>query len=258
MPAPLDLAGRRLGRLVVLEPAGHVRYGHRTRAWRCRCDCGTEIVVPRTRLPYADYLRRYRRDMVEACPGCRAKACKVCGTRIPPERSRRVTCSDECAIKHRQAIQLDHYYRAAARDPELNLRRHAKVRDRMAVDTAYAARWREQNEAARRRRQQKIASNPALRAAVNARARAHYAAHAQEINAARRKRIDAMTPEARARWLERVRASGRAYQARWRKQITAQQEAHQAYLDLMREYRRQRALARMSVDAAKLAERIQT
>lgn len=38
----IDLTGQRFGKLVALEPAGKV--GSKT-AWRCRCDCGKELVV---------------------------------------------------------------------------------------------------------------------------------------------------------------------------------------------------------------------
>jgi len=38
----LDLAGQRFGKLTVLAPADNI--GSKT-AWRCRCDCGREIVA---------------------------------------------------------------------------------------------------------------------------------------------------------------------------------------------------------------------
>ena len=43
----LDLAGQKYGRLTILGPAENV--GIRT-AWRCRCDCGVEVVVRTDRL----------------------------------------------------------------------------------------------------------------------------------------------------------------------------------------------------------------
>lgn len=39
---PHDLTGQRFGRLVVVGRAPTVRYSR----WRCRCDCGGEVVVP--------------------------------------------------------------------------------------------------------------------------------------------------------------------------------------------------------------------
>lgn len=40
--ARLDLAGMRFGKLTALEPAEHVG---RYTAWKCRCDCGNEVVA---------------------------------------------------------------------------------------------------------------------------------------------------------------------------------------------------------------------
>lgn len=42
MPGVVDLTGQQFGRLVVLEREGSIR-GHA--AWRCRCECGKEIVT---------------------------------------------------------------------------------------------------------------------------------------------------------------------------------------------------------------------
>lgn len=46
MPATKDRTGLRYGRLVVIERAPNVTTGGRSRvAWRCKCDCGKEIIV---------------------------------------------------------------------------------------------------------------------------------------------------------------------------------------------------------------------
>lgn len=48
MPAAKDLTGQRFGRLTVLglDPEPYRSPGGKpTRRWRCRCDCGTELVV---------------------------------------------------------------------------------------------------------------------------------------------------------------------------------------------------------------------
>jgi hypothetical protein len=82
MPAALDLTGRRLGRLTVVERAGKVKFGHMVTAWRCRCDCGTHVVVPQPRLPYRDSIPPGHR--VDACPACRAHPCIVCDCLWPP------------------------------------------------------------------------------------------------------------------------------------------------------------------------------
>jgi hypothetical protein len=45
-------AGQRFGRLILLEREGYFlhRGGSRSTAWRCRCDCGNELVVQSGRL----------------------------------------------------------------------------------------------------------------------------------------------------------------------------------------------------------------
>lgn len=43
MGNPIDLIGRRFGRLVVIDRAGKNR--HREVVWRCRCDCDNECIV---------------------------------------------------------------------------------------------------------------------------------------------------------------------------------------------------------------------
>ena len=40
--APIDITGQRFGRLTAIELSGHNRHGKRL--WRCRCECGREIV----------------------------------------------------------------------------------------------------------------------------------------------------------------------------------------------------------------------
>ena len=43
MPPRADLTGKRFGKLVAVEPAGKDKAGNVF--WRCKCDCGGEIVV---------------------------------------------------------------------------------------------------------------------------------------------------------------------------------------------------------------------
>ena len=64
----LDLTGQRFGHLTVLAPAENI--GTRT-AWRCRCDCGQDIVVP---------TRDLRRGRRTSC-GCDAKP-SGCNTKL--------------------------------------------------------------------------------------------------------------------------------------------------------------------------------
>lgn len=43
-----DLAGQRFGTLVAIEPAGYSK--HRCLLWRCKCDCGDEVVAASSKL----------------------------------------------------------------------------------------------------------------------------------------------------------------------------------------------------------------
>lgn len=45
-PKSAVVAGDRFGRLVAIEPAGFATYGRNMRTTLCRCDCGTEKVLP--------------------------------------------------------------------------------------------------------------------------------------------------------------------------------------------------------------------
>ena len=52
--SPLDLTGRRFGRLVAIEPLMERRHG-RSVLWRCRCTCGREIKAPANKLTRGAY-----------------------------------------------------------------------------------------------------------------------------------------------------------------------------------------------------------
>jgi len=58
MPAPIDITGQRFGRLVAIEYVGKALPYHRL--WRCRCDCGNEVIA---------YQNNLRRGLTRSC-GC--------------------------------------------------------------------------------------------------------------------------------------------------------------------------------------------
>ena len=248
MPAPLDLTGRRFGQLTVLERAGRARWGRDQAAWRCRCDCGALIVLPQNRLPHRASIQASH--VVDACDACRRGPCAVCGRRIPADRSlQATTCSDDCRRNAHRLIWRSYHHRQAASDPDYHTRRHEARKARAAEDPAYAERLRRID---RRAKQRNAAKHRERRRAYQA---AYYAARAEEIQAKRRARLDAMTDEQRARWLDRARRYQRAYTRRWRAELRQDPARHQAYLDLMTEYRRQRALRSLLPIAAELTRR---
>ena len=120
MAAPLDLTGRRFGRLLVIRPNGRVKWGKWQSAWLCRCDCGAEITVPLNRLPHRDTIPQGHR--VTACPDCRAKPCLVCGAPVPLA-SPSTTCSAACRLALKRARDRMYYHRHAA-DPEFRAERN--------------------------------------------------------------------------------------------------------------------------------------
>lgn len=54
MGAPIDMTGKKYGRLTVIEMAG--RNKHNQRLWRCICDCGNETEVIGYSIRYGDTL----------------------------------------------------------------------------------------------------------------------------------------------------------------------------------------------------------
>lgn len=196
MPKKLDLTGRRFGRLVVIEPAGLVKYGHLQQAWRCRCDCGGEIVLPQRRLPYAEYIRNHRSAAVTSCQKCRELDCVVCGKKTGSLQKN--TCSDACAKIKRARVDKEQYKRRLIEDPDANRHRWDVVKHKAATNKSLADRLKSQERARTSRRQERIANDPAYRERVNAAARARYAKNKKRVQAQRVERWAALTPEQKA------------------------------------------------------------
>ncbi|MBF8643085.1 hypothetical protein [Pseudomonas luteola] len=236
MPAPLDLTGRRFGRLRVLAMNGRVKFGREQTAWLVVCNCGRQETLAQSLLTQRGW---------RECSWCQRPECVICGNKVPSDRPRSNTCSDACASKQRRRTNLEHYHRRAA-DPEFNRRRYQRLADRMARDTELAERVRQiQRESGKRWR-----NDPANKETIRQYMAAHYAANRVEIQARRRARLDAMTPEQLAHWRVRIRTYQRLYARRYRDQIRRDPERHRAYLDRMREYRRRGALEVLKQSAA--------
>lgn len=234
MPAPLDLAGARLGQLVVVERGGRCHYGKPTWLWLCRCDCGAIEAIPQPRLACRDTDRRAAR----CCSTCARPPCVICGQPVVNRARGRRTCSDECRLAHTRSIQRACYHRHAT-DPAWRAHQQYNRLARREASPEAAERERQSWRIARQRR---AAAPPEEQERRRARARAAYARDAAVIQARRRERLDAMAADQIAAWIDRARAYGRAYRRRWRAELIADPAAHQSYLDLMAEYRRRRAL----------------
>lgn len=243
MPAPIDLTGASLGRLVVL---GIVSGIHRNpRHWRVRCECGREEIYPQRRLTQ----NRPRRPAVRACTMCDAPECLECGRPIPDGRSSKRTCGSICALAHKRS-RWRAYYRRSTADPARKERILARRRLERAALSPEEARSLDRRRISRRRELEQ--ADPAMAEKRRQRARIRYAMRAEETQRRRREYLDVLTPDQLARWMDRAASYGRAYARRRREEIRSDPEAHRAYLDLMAEYRRRRSLAMLWAESASL------
>ena len=68
MPKPLDLIGKKFGRLTVIERLKEKKYGKQV-TWLCKCDCGKETIVTTGSLTSHNttscgcYMREHQRDL---------------------------------------------------------------------------------------------------------------------------------------------------------------------------------------------------
>jgi hypothetical protein len=69
MTAPVDLTGKRFGKLTCIRPTGEVKA--RSRLWLCRCDCGNEVI--RKAMQFAP--SQQASAGVSQCNECFRKAC---------------------------------------------------------------------------------------------------------------------------------------------------------------------------------------
>lgn len=152
MARPLDLIGRKFGKLTVLESTGHGTYGgKRGLLWRCRCDCGEEITLPIARLPTTERkvrnAERAKTLLYTSCESCRQKTCRICGDKfnfshlsdICPKES----CRDE-AKRERDDFWIAKYMDRYRSDPEVRKRQRERQRD-----------WRVDNEEEERLRNER-------------------------------------------------------------------------------------------------------
>lgn len=256
MPPPLDLAGQRFGRLLVVRRASDIVSASGKTVhpgWLCRCDCGREEVVMQKRLPYCASNAR-RRDAAQACAHCRAqRACIVCGRPFVSTHYR-TTCSDDCDVLRRRAIDLEFYRRRVAEDPDYNRNVRAQRNARAAADPEYARHLAEQRARQDASKRARILADPERREHYAFMARRRYAADPEaqaKRRAARAARMAAMTPQQYAAWSARAREYSRKYAERAR----STPEGRERYQGYMREYLRQQALRGLTAAGDELIKR---
>lgn len=232
MPAPLELTGRRFGRLLVQGRDDDVISStgkSRRAAWQCLCDCGNTEVLTQDKLLARGYVE---------CAQCRQHNCVVCGAKVPLDRGHKNTCCDAHEAEKIRAVQMEHYYRTMTADPEHNQKARAAQRARAEKDPAYAQLRAAQLAEQERRRWERKKADPAALASESQRRRAWYAANADRVQAKRRERVEAMSPEEYERWAEIQRAGARRYYERNRDDLAWLARRR----EYMREYLRQQAL----------------
>jgi len=223
MAAPLNLTGRKFGRLRVLRANGRVKFGRDQTAWLVECNCGRQEVLAQALLT--------SRGWVE-CSYCQRPECVMCREKVPASRPRSNTCSDDCQRGKMRARWRDSYHRRAS--PEFNRARHQRTLERMAADIELAERIR----AIRRAAGTRWRTNPENREAIRSYQARRYVSLREEIQAKRRARISSMTAEQLEHWRARIREYQRLYAQRYRAVIRTDPARHREYLDRMREYRR--------------------
>lgn len=199
MPPPVDLTGRRFGKITVLRREG-------SRAWRVKCDCSREEVVKKHRIPSTPSAAA-RRDACYSCSECaRRRQCNHCGTefRADPPTSR--YCSKLCKAAATREQSLAYYHRQAE-DEDFREVRRARTRERWASATPTTkARIAKVKALFRERHSNRIKEY----------ASAHYAANADEILKRRRERRAAMSLEEASELEEAAAHRSREYYERWR------------------------------------------
>lgn len=206
MPAPLDLTGRRFGKLVAVKRVE--RSDRRGTWWLCRCDCGGEQVAPTNRLNISDEDPRALR----ACEACRSSRCAVCGAMFLKAGSG-VTCgADAC----RREVARASSQRGTALEEErspgiIAARQRARIAKLRSDPIAWAAHLEADKVRARRARRE---MTPDERDARRARSRERYRANRDEMRDYFRRWIDAMSPEQRARWDLMAAEATRRYRSR--------------------------------------------
>lgn len=256
MPPPLDLIGRRFGKLLVLhagEPMISASGKSREKTWVCHCDCGREESIPDRRIPHCPSNAR-RGDVAESCRHCRSqRACVVCGKPFESVQYR-ACCDDVCHTLRKQALYREDYYRRAARDPDHNKNRAASVKSRAMTDVELAARLKQYEETRRSKHQARLRADPEYRERVNAQGRVRYHLLAAKIQKARRLarevRLATMTDAEFDAWVERRRKY-------WRKAANKiRVENYEWYMETMRRHRQKQALARLSAVGPELAKMV--
>lgn len=218
MPAALNLAGSRYGKLTVVSrgPAQISKSGKSSRGtWHCLCDCGRQELIVDCRIPHCKS-NADRSDAVYACEHCRS--IRVCEHCCKPFSSvfYRTSCSDICRQELKRACDREFKRKLTVTVPGYYKQSNIKRRERLACDPDFLARH---NLAERERSKKKLErqrTDPAYAEYCLAQARARYALNAAEVQARRKQRRAEMTPARIEAIDDRAREIGRKWREKWR------------------------------------------
>jgi hypothetical protein len=280
MRPPLnDLAGKRFGKLSVIEFKGRARDVKKTPLWLCLCDCGSQEVVLQKKLVTGK---------VTECCECSRPRCEICGTKIPTDYPSKTACSDICKTRRNRARYREEYYRRLEKDPDLTRRTNARRKERAAVDPEYAARLRDYEAKALERKREKRTTDSEWAELERQRGRERYSANREDVLTRRklRRQIDPeyrkrrrdqekqyylryrnkrlatrketwenLPSEEKARRIELKRNADRINQRRYMMEIRRDPKRYREYLAREREWERNRNLRRLFESLDKLKDR---
>lgn len=204
MPPPLDLTGRRFGKLTALRRIPNPK---RT-TWRLICDCGRETDAPLGRLNTADDDPR----AIRACHHCRSRQCVVCGERFLKSGSAKTCGRTECRLENRRATNQRAAAAADQRNPGRAVARRKRRYTAVMSDALRAEAQREyQREYARQRRANMTDEDRQARRAWE---REYYAKNKKRVQARFQQWLANLPPDRRRAWDEMMKKSGQRYRSR--------------------------------------------
>ncbi|EDS6804915.1 hypothetical protein A4G70_000056 [Salmonella enterica subsp. enterica serovar Tudu] len=233
--------GQRFGQLTIVCSAGLTEYGGRyTQLFCCRCTCGREETLPKTKL-----LKRIKNN--QGCSYCVRGPCVICGGVISDERSRSNTCSEACSKEKLQQIQLKYYVLHSGEDG-FSQKRYKQAKTREKADPSLRerriARLREYNKRSdivEKKRQ---------------RYRAYYHNFREEIQTQRRMFFASLPPDEQEEIKNKRRQYDREYKRRFREWLQDNPEIHEEIKArnrmLSRERERRNALAELLRESQQL------
>lgn len=203
----------------------------------------------------ADYeYRRASGRLFEVCEQCRQTDCVICGKKVPLERGKKNTCCIECEKLKIRSIQILHYAKSFAEDPDLNKRKHAARREARSL-SAEAMEAHKQKE--RNRHYVRMANDEYVQKRKIYQAE-YYAQRRDGIQKKRAEWWSGLSDEQKAERIEKNKESQRRSKQKYRFNLQQDPERWSAYQAYQRqkskEHRRNKALADLQKQIKELTD----